>query len=463
VEVPRKRGQVNLALVVVGTVVGNCLEWYDFACYSAFTKEISRNFFPATEDGVSELLGALGVYAAAFVMRPVGGLLLGYIGDKYGRTVSLRLSVVGMGTAAIVMAALPSYAYAPGYSIGLPATVLMFIVRMIQGLSVGGELVGSMIYSAETATPGRETLLACLPLASAMSGSAMGFLVAGVLTAVLTEEQEMLFGWRIGFALGTPLTFLAVYVRSKLHESDAYMDAKADQEAKGGRRESPVKEALTGHGFQILLVFVATSLWCLGIWMAMAWLRVFYTALIPNPVGESRAHIINMACIVIAALSFIPIAALTDRLRDGVFRVMFAGGCFLCLAAPFLLTVISHGTQNLAGVILGQLVWMVALAMFGAPMTRWMVGRFPTHVQYCALAIAYNLSQAVFAGPAEFVLTKIAVGSDMLVAPALYFSAVAALALGALVVAEKTRLGRPRPASPARAPDLSWEPPAPAS
>ena len=455
---------MNLVLVVVGTVVGNCLEWYDFACYSAFTKEISRNFFPATDDGVSELLGALGVYAAAFVMRPVGGLLLGYIGDKYGRTVSLRLSVVGMGTAAIVMAVLPSYAYAPGYSIGLPATILMFIVRMVQGLSVGGELVGSMIYSAETATPGRETLLACLPLASAMSGSAMGFLVAGILTAVLTEEQEMLYGWRIGFALGTPLTFLAVYVRSKLHESDTFIEAKANQEAKGGReRQSPVKEALTSHGLQVFLVFVATSLWCLGIWMAMAWLRVFYTTLVANPVEESRAHILNMSCIVLAALSFIPIAALADRLRDGTFRVMFSGGCFLCLAAPFLLTVISRGASDIVAVVLGQLVWMVSLAMFGAPMTRWMVGRFPTHVQYCALAIAYNLSQAVFAGPAEFVLTKIAVSSDLLVAPALYFSAVAVLALGALVVADKTYFGRPRVASPVRTPDLSWEPSAPGS
>lgn len=401
------------------------------------------NFFPKTADGTAEMLSTFGVYAAAFLMRPLGGLVLGYVGDRWGRVVSLGISVTGMGVTAVVMALLPSYDYAPGYSVGLAAPILMTIVRLVQGLSVGGELVGSLIYSCESSGRRARVLLAALPMASAGAGLALGYLVAGILSAVLTESQQWLFGWRIGFALGSPIAVLAVVARSRLSESEAFREA---QEKTSKLREEGVEvrgllgEAVCGQGVSMLLVFCVTGLFALGAWMASAWLQVYETELIGSPLPKSEGIWINMGCILFNAAWVLVAAALIDRFlpdsRRSLFWVMFASGSLLAVSAPFLLMGVSQGTQDMAGLVLSQLAWQFVIGTYTAPLTPWMVGRFPVRVRYIGLAVSYNLAQAVFGGPAELVLSGIATSSSLLEAPALYFSAVAVVSVAALLVSE---------------------------
>ena len=380
------------------------------------------------------------MYGAAFVMRPLGGLLLGYIGDKYGRTIALQLSVVGMGLAALTLAALPSYDYG-AYKAGLASTVLMIVIRMIQGLSVGGELVGSMIYSVESAPADQVTLLGAIPLASALGGMALGFLVAGIIGTILSEEQMYLYGWRIGFGLGVPLIVFAVVCRRYMHESPVFLEMKKKREAGAVKKElAPLREVFSrDHLPAVLVVFLVTGLWCLGIWLTQAWVRIYYTyELEGTHVTETAGYYINTGVVVVGALSFVPIALLADRLEDGRFKVMLAGAVYLAALAPVLLFLIDHGTYP--AVVAGQLLLMLGMAIFGAPMTTWMVGKFPTATQYTGLALAYNLSQAVYAGPALLVATGLLDATGNIWGVGCYWAAVAAVAGCALVVGERTSL-----------------------
>ena len=270
----------SIGVVVAGTILGNVLEWYDFSIYGAFAVEIGLNFFPSGgtgEDGGSgagcdggggggSLLATLAVFGAAFVARPVGGVLMGHIGDKMGRTLALQLSAALQGAAAIALAVLPSHtcpAEGCTYQIGANASVLLIVVRLAQGVSVGGELVGSMIYSAETAPPGRRSVLACVPLSSAFIGTAVGYLVAGVLHLSLSETAVKVWGWRLAFALGTPLAVVTVVMRRWLHESDDFTREKLRAESAGKECSPPLMRTLREQKGAIAIVLFGVALWAM--------------------------------------------------------------------------------------------------------------------------------------------------------------------------------------------------------
>ena len=269
----------SVAIIVAGTILGNVLEWYDFSVYSAFAVEIGQNFFPSGGTGAeggegggqcgqggdgNSLLATLAVFGAAFVARPIGGVLMGHIGDKMGRTLALQLSVILQGVAAMAISVLPSnQCPGCGYQIGLTASILLVLVRLLQGISVGGELVGSMIYSAETAPEGRKAMLACVPLSSAYIGTAIGYLVAGILHLALSESQILIWGWRLGFALGTPLAILAMFMRRWLHESDDFTNEKEKMKDKAKENAVPLVRVIQSQKTAIFLVLLAVCLWAM--------------------------------------------------------------------------------------------------------------------------------------------------------------------------------------------------------
>ena len=189
---------------------------------------------------------------------------MGHIGDKMGRTLALQLSVILQGAAAVAISVLPSNVCPGcGYQMGVAATVLLIVVRLAQGVSVGGELVGSMIYSAETAPPGRRSVLACVPLSSAFIGTAVGYLVAGVLHLSLSETAVKVWGWRLAFALGTPLAVVTVVMRRWLHESDDFTREKLRAESAGKESSPPLMRTLREQKGAIAIVLFGVALWAM--------------------------------------------------------------------------------------------------------------------------------------------------------------------------------------------------------
>src|SRR5918998_812271 len=178
---------------VVAGAIGNVLEWYDFALFGFFAPIIGTMFFPSS-DRLASLLATFGVFALGFLMRPLGGLIFGHIGDRVGRKKALELSVLLMAVPTTVVGVLPGYD-----RIGIAAPIALTLVRMLQGMSVGGELIGSISFLGESAAGGRRGLLGSWTSCGATAGVLLGSGVAAFTSGALTHEQLTTWGWRVPF------------------------------------------------------------------------------------------------------------------------------------------------------------------------------------------------------------------------------------------------------------------------
>src|SRR6476659_79184 len=181
--------------VIAAGAIGNVLEWYDFAVYGYFATAIGRAFFPR-EDPVAQVLSAFGIFAVGFLMRPVGGALVGPIGDKLGRRAALTFSVTAMAIPTFLVGGLAGYQV-----LGTVAPVLLTLLRMIQGLSVGGEYTTSIVFMVESAPPGRRGLIGAMGCCGAVAGILLGSATGALLSALLSAAAMQEWGWRIPFVL----------------------------------------------------------------------------------------------------------------------------------------------------------------------------------------------------------------------------------------------------------------------
>jgi MFS family permease len=197
--------------------VGNLLEWYDFAVFGYFAPFISSQFFPA-DNPVAGLINTFGVFAAGYLMRPVGGVLFGQIGDRLGRARALQLSIFVMAVPTTLIAVLPTYA-----QVGVLAPVLLVILRLAQGLSVGGEFIGSCCYFIEAAPAGRRGLLGSWSVFGTIGGMLLGSAVATLVHALLSPEQIHAWGWRVPFLGGLLVGVVSRLMRSGVQETPEFV------------------------------------------------------------------------------------------------------------------------------------------------------------------------------------------------------------------------------------------------
>jgi MFS transporter, MHS family, proline/betaine transporter len=199
--------------VIAAGMIGNVLEWYDFAIYGYFATAIGRQFFPH-EDAVAQLLSAFGVFALGYVMRPVGGVLIGHIGDSFGRRAALTFSVAAMAVPTFLIGLLPGYA-----TLGLAAPIALTLLRMAQGLSVGGEYTSSMVFLVEHAPEGRRGVMGALAACGATGGILLGSAVGASFAASMSEAALDAWGWRIPFLIGLIVGIAGYLLRRHMLET----------------------------------------------------------------------------------------------------------------------------------------------------------------------------------------------------------------------------------------------------
>jgi MFS family permease len=193
--------------MIAAGLIGNVLEWYDFAIYGYFATAIGRHFFPH-EDAVAQLLSAFGVFALGYLMRPVGGVVIGHIGDRFGRRAALTFSVAAMAIPTFLIGLLPGYA-----TLGLLAPIALTFLRMVQGLSVGGEYTSSMVFLVEHAPDGRRGLMGALASVGATGGILLGSAVGAGFAASMSDATLEAWGWRIPFLLGLVVGIAGYFLR----------------------------------------------------------------------------------------------------------------------------------------------------------------------------------------------------------------------------------------------------------
>jgi MHS family proline/betaine transporter-like MFS transporter len=400
-------------------IAGNVMEWYDFAVYGYFAPVIGRQFFPA-EDPAASLIASFGVFAAGFLMRPFGGVLFGHIGDRLGRRPALTLSVVMMAIPTFLIGILPGYA-----QLGTTAAVLLVILRMVQGVSVGGEFTTSIIFLVEAAAPGRRGLAGSWSGVGAVAGTLLGSAAGAIISIALPQDAIDAWGWRLPFIVGLGVGLAGLYIRRHLPETAPEPVAQA---------ESPVLEALRREWRTVLRIVGLNAFNAVGFYMSFVYLVTYFEKV--THLAPTDAFDINTLNMLIL-LAVIPAsAALSDRI--GVRPILLASTLAGVLLAWPLFWLLAH-PQPLPA-FLGQLGFVLLLGAFGGVFPVTMVDLLPARVRCSAVSIGYNIALGLIGGTTPLVATWLIDRTHDDLAPAFY---VMAAALVSLVVVVGLKKGHP--------------------
>jgi MHS family proline/betaine transporter-like MFS transporter len=409
----------TLKRVVTAGVVGNVLEWYDFAVYGYLARTIGELFFPSVDPRTS-LLASFGTYAVGFFMRPVGAALFGHIGDRYGRARALLLSIALMAVPTFLMGLLPTYA-----TIGLAAPVLLIFLRMLQGIAVGGEFTSSMVFLAEHAPQRRRGFFASFSIFGATAGTMLGSLVGGALRDTLTPEALLEWGWRAAFMSGIVVAVVGVVIRRNMFDTPG-----------PAAEAAPLRRAFSHHRWEVLRI-------CgLNVGAAVTYYSLFVYAATwiaeNTPLRGPIASYVTPASI-LTFLVVLPVAAtVSDRI--GRRRVMLTG-MTACMLLAYPLVALMHVGEPLP-TTLGQMTFAALLACSMAPIPAAMCEAFPRGVRVSAVSVGYGLAYAAFGGTAPLVAAALIArtGDDLVFA--WYIVAATALSL-AIAVTVRGRHDQP--------------------
>nr|WP_307037070.1 MFS transporter [Streptomyces canus] len=415
-----KAGRSRRALVAGS--VGNFIEWYEFGVYGYFATIIAARFF--TPEGGSEaeaLVKAYASFALAFFFRPVGAALFGRLGDRVGRRPVLILVIVLMTGATTLIGVLPTYA-----QVGALAPWLLTFLRVLQGLSAGGEFGGAVSVMTEFAPPGRRGLYGSWQSFTVALGLLGGAGAAALLATVLTERQLGDWGWRLPFLLTLPLGLTALWLRLRLDETPAFRE-EHDVE------RPPVRQVVGAVA--------------LGAGRIMGWAAAGYTFLVvlPSYLQSTLNASFRQALVatVLANLGFaatiVPAGLLSDRV--GRRPVMLTGAVLVTVLAVPLLNLLqdsgtSHAVEGVAVCGAGAVVGLMA-----GPGPAMLAELFPTTVRYTGLGLAYALSNAVFSGCAGLIITKTVERTGNVDIPGYYAAATCAVSVLALVKSPGRKAG----------------------
>src|SRR3954452_3157533 len=396
---------------ILSCLVGNFLELYDFTLYGFFAIFLGQTFFPSTSPTIS-LLSSLVTFGVGFVMRPVGGLVMGAYADRFGRKGALILTMAMMAIATGVPGILPGYA-----QIGIWAPVVLVLCRLVQGFSTGGEWGGAVIFMAEYAPPGRRGFYTSWMQVGVALGSLCGAVSAWILTASLDVSSLNSWGWRIPFVVGFLLLPVGYYLRARVDETPAFERLVSTRTVV----KAPVRDAFTSNKLAMWLVCGVSVIWNAGGYVLLVYLPSFASQVLKVDLKLALAAT-TIGTVVRAVLTPF-VGALSDRIgRKPIIQAMNVG--FLLAVYPlFLWMKTDPGFVSVlfASIIAGVLMSMVAGA--GPVMLTEM---FPTRLRSNPIGIGYNVSAAIFGGFAPFICTWLVRETGDAIAPT-YFLLVCSL------------------------------------
>jgi len=394
--------------------VGNIMEWYDFAVYGYFAATIGRHFFPSA-DASTSLIAAFGVFAAGFLMRPLGGVVFGHIGDRVGRKAALTISVLAMAVPTFLIGILPDYA-----TLGPAAAVLLVILRMIQGLSVGGEYTTSIVFLVEGAGREHRGFAGSWSGFGATGGVLLGSGVGALVTLTLSPDDVHLWGWRLPFLVGLFVGLAGLYIRRHIPE--------VDRPAGNARGRSPVWEALSSHPRAVLRIALLNVVNGVGFYITF----VFLVTYMQTVGGLSTAAALEINTVnMVVLLAMIPLAGwLSDRVGRKPLLVAGIGG-LLVLSWPLFWAL--HHPSSASWNFVGELGFAVCIGLFAGVLPVSMVEATPRAVRCSAISVGYNLAVGVLGGLSPLVATWLIRRTHDDLSPAYYVIAAALISLVAAV------------------------------
>lgn len=390
--------------------LATAFEWYDYALFGYFANIIGQQFYPS-HDPVSSLLATFAVFASGFAMRPLGAILYGYIGDRVGRKYALAASMLMMAVPTTILGLLPTYE-----AIGIYASIGLVVVRLFQGLAVGGNYGGSFIFVIEHAPANRRGFAGSLASFGTLGGLLLGSGVATVLTKFMSPEDLRTFGWRIPFLLGSLSAVVGVMIRK--HVPEKTIDTSKTTQL------SPVRDVWQNYKEIVLRAIGVILLDGVGIYIIFVFMTTFATLFLNMP--EEPVLFLNTVsmCSLVVLIPFF--GWLGDKIGAKKILTAVAFG-FLLVSYPLYshliegrdlvsLAVLQFSFSILMGATYGTLPVIVAMA-------------FPSQVRYTGAGLAFNISVACFGGTAPFIVTSLISKFDSLYVPAVVLVGVGVISL----------------------------------
>lgn len=387
---------------VVAATVGNFVEWYDFTIYGYFATVIAALFFTA-EDPLTSILATFAIFGVAFVVRPVGALVIGSIGDRIGRRATLSGVVLLMSGATFLIGVAPTQA-----QVGVLAPIILALARALQGFSAGGEFGGATSFMVEYAPPERRALYGSWQAFTQGVAAAVGVTLGVVLSSALPEQAFETWGWRIPFLVALPFGLIGLYLRLRLEDTPHFRAVREAAEVES----APLRETINSHGRDILRV-----VGCIVFGTALTYLLIYLPTYMTTIVGfeQPQALAANLAG-VFCLLVLCPISAvLSERVGRKPFLVAPALGAAVLAFPIFLLLQGGYAAVLLAHALVGALI-----GVFGGAYPAAFSELFPTNVRYSALSIGYSVSVSIFGGSAPLIFTFLLQRTESPISPAFY-------------------------------------------
>lgn len=412
---------------IVAACIGNFLEWYEFVLYGYFAAVFAALFFPQ-EDPAVALLTTFLVFGVSFIIRPLGGVLFGLVGDRLGRKAALSAIILMISLATALMGLVPPYA-----SIGVLAPVLIFLLRLVQGLSAGGEWMGAVTYIIETAPAGKRAWYGSFQTITIVLGMFVAALTSLLITTSMSPEAVHAWGWRIPFLVALPLGLIGLYMRLRLADPAEFTEAKAEADHGAQGPRSPLSRVLREHWRSVLLVagLVASPTMCT--YVLLVWGPTFFAGQLGYSDAEARnIGLVSMLVLVVLVLAF---AKACDRFGRRPF--IRWGAALVIVATPVGFLLLHLHAVGLA--ILGIGLILVGDAMMLAAQPALFAELFPTAQRYSGLAVGYNLGVVLFGGLGPLVAQALVTATGSSWSPSWYLMGGAAISLIAALFTPETK------------------------
>lgn len=385
--------------------LGGALEFYDFVIYVIFAPILSEIFFPET-DKLASLMSVYAIFAIGYLVRPLGGIAFSHFGDKYGRKKTFVFSVMLMAFPTLLIGLLPTY-----QQMGIFSSVLLIGFRLLQGLSIGGEIPGALTFTCEHVNHRLRSLACGIIFACLNFGILIGACISLLLNLQLTHEQLLSFGWRIPFIFGGFLGLFSFYIRKQMTESPMFIAFQN----KAARSRIPFVEAITQHWRKILQGVALTWLGAVVINLLFLYMPTYLSTILAYP--KQQATLFNTINLMFYSILLVGFCWCADKF--GRKPVLLTGAFGFVLLSYFLFANLSQQTTS---ALISSMFLIAILSSAIMVYPSLLVELFPTSIRYTGIAISYNLAFAFFGGLTPLIATYLIKTSNNILAPSFYLS-----------------------------------------
>ncbi|MBE6184073.1 MAG: MFS transporter [Bacillus sp. (in: Bacteria)] len=399
---------------MIGTSLGNAVEWFDFGIYSYLAVTIGKVFFPEIDPSV-QLIYTFATFAVAFLIRPIGGLFFGMLGDRFGRKKVLTITLTMMALATLSIGLIPSYA-----TIGVAAQILLLVARLIQGFSTGGEYAGAMTFIAESTPDKKRGFMASGLEVGTLLGYIAGSGIVTLLSFLLGSDAMVEWGWRISFFIAAPLGFIGLYFRTNLEETPAF---KAIEKIEDREEDISLKEMVVQHWKPFLICIGIVIFYNTMSYMVLTYMPAYLSEILGF--GETK----GLLLILIVMVVITPIVLAMGYWSDRIGRNPIIKGALIATIVLSIPVFIMVRTGNSYASFLGMFILGCLLAAFQGTLPATLPSLFFTKVRYRSLAITYNVSTSLFGGTTPLIVAWLVSVTKNRMVPAYYLIAVCVLGI----------------------------------